>query len=487
MRHFILPVILSLILCLWLVLFDSVLAQNIKLENLPKTNTLSYAFSHGKFKGLLRYSGQYRDSDLHVLQDASHSNTAHKKIQQYSAGGGYLGFETAPVYNFSAGATFYTSQPVGNNPDNRRGLGGLDEKNGKQESYSVFGELFFKYQTDEYMIKTGRQEMPDFRFISLSDVRMTPITHEGVVYENTQLVKLKFNFAYITKLKERNADKFIDMARGAQIKVSNNGKTLIRGSYNPGNFKNNDYSGPEKQMTMLGLTHHTDKLSLEGWNYFVNDFVNTIYLYGDYLFEPADDYKLRFSAQYALQKDTGDQIAGNIDTWFYGLKLQLFKGNFNYFVSFNEVSYNENSYDGGTIFVRWGTPQMFNSFQVQDSELAGTRSTGIGTQYQFDNNSPLRGLNLRLRYGDYNLPDKLSQTDARQDRTETTLDINYAFTKNAYLGKVSLDGLTAQLRIAYNNYKTSYDFEAYKLLHNYSFASVTKDFTDIRFYLNYRF
>ncbi len=476
-----------LILCFWLMSFNSGFAQDNKPEDLAEANTLSYALTHGKFKGLLRYSGQYRDSNLHVLQDSSSASAAHKKIQQYSAGGGYLGFETAPIYNLSAGATIYTSQPVGNNPDNRRGLGGLYEKDGEQESYTVFGEVYLKYQTKEHMVKLGRQEMPNYRFVSLSDIRMTPITHEGLIYENTQLSRFRFNFGYITKMKERNADTFIDMARGAQIKIANNNKPLIRGSYNPDDFKNNNYNGPKKEMTMASVIYDAESLSLEGWNYFINDFVNTTYLYGDYAFEPLEDYKFKLAAQYALQKDTGDQIAGNIDTWFYGLKLQLFKGNFNYFLSFNEVRYNENSYDGGTIFVRWGTPQMFNSFQVQDSELAGTVSVGIGVQYQFAGNSPFSGLNVRLRYGDYNLPDKLSDTDARQDRTETTLDFNYAFAKDAYLGDISLDGLSAQLRIAYNDYTTSYDFEAYKARHGYEFDSVTDDFTDIRFYLNYRF
>ncbi len=270
-------------------------------DNIPETNTLSYALTQGKFKGLLRYSGQYRDSNLHVIQDSPTTDTANEKTQQYTAIGGYLGYETAPVFNTSIGATLYTSQPFGNNPDDRRGLGGLYEKNGEQESYSVFGEAFIKYKNDNHLIKVGRQEMPDYRFISLSDIRMTPLTHEGAIYENTFFNQLQLNFAYITKLKERNAEKFIDMASAARLKKeTSGGKPLIRGSYDASDYDSSGYIGSKKEMSMAGLVYTTDEFSVEGWNYYINDFVNTLYLYGQYNITPANsDLALSLSAQYA--------------------------------------------------------------------------------------------------------------------------------------------------------------------------------------------
>ncbi len=77
--------------------------------------------------------------------------------------------------------------------------------------------------------------------------------------------------------------------------------------------------------------------------------------------------------------------------------------------------------------------------------------------------------------------------DARQDRTETTFDINYTFAKGANAGDLSLDGLSIQFRVAYNNYDTGYDFAAYKQIHGYDAESVTDDFIDTRLYLNYKF
>ena len=469
-------------------LYTQSYAEDQLLDNLSEHNTLKHALTQGTFKSLLRYSGQHRDSNLHEAQDSSQAIPNNKK-QQYSAIGGYLGYETAPLHYFSVGTTLYTSQPFGHNPDDRRGLGGLYEKNGKQESYTVLGEAYLKFEHEGHLIKAGRQEMPDYRFVSLSDVRMTPITHEGIVYENTNFNRLKMNFAYITKMKERNADEFIDMAKGARLKDSSNNKQLIHGNYDPSDYDSNGaYNGSKKEMNMAGLVYNADTFLIEGWNYYIDDFVNTVYLYGQYELLPENsDLSLSLSAQYAYQSDVGDHIAGNIDTWFYGLKFQAVMDRTTIFIGYNEVDYNENSYDGGSIFVRWGTPQMFNSFQVQDSELAGTQSIGAGVQYQFSQNSFIPGVVMRLRYANYDMPNSLYKQDARQDRTETTFDINYAFARESTIGNVSLDGLSIQFRVAYNNYDTDYDFAAYQTIHNYEFNSVTDDFYDLRLYVNYKF
>ncbi len=50
-----------------------------------------------------------------------------------------------------------------------------------------------------------------------------------------------------------------------------------------------------------------------------------------------------------------------------------------------------------------------------------------------------------------------------------------------------MDALSLQLRIAYDDYKTDYDFNQYALIYNYDFQSVTSDFVDWRLYLDYVF
>ena len=52
------------------------------LGNLSEINTISHALTRGTFKGLLRYSGQHRDSNLHVLQDSNTPDISSEKKQQ---------------------------------------------------------------------------------------------------------------------------------------------------------------------------------------------------------------------------------------------------------------------------------------------------------------------------------------------------------------------------------------------------------------------
>jgi len=467
-----------------------------------EVNSLHDAITKGTVKGLLRFSGQYRDSNLHLLQDADGTNTSSQKKQQYSVIGGYLGYETAPWFNTSVGATFYTAHPFGNNPDNRLGLGGLNENGATANSYTVLGEAYLKFQNDAHRFVVGRQEMPDYRFVSLSDIRMSPFVHEGVTYENTLIEGLQVNVAYITKQKDRNSEDFEDLVRAARVKtgcgaVDSNGncittgsKKTIRGNFDPGNFDaSGDYSGDNKELPMVGLVYKKSDLNLEAWDYYVNDFVNTFYVYADYSIKMSEELTFTTAGQYANQQDVGESVAGNVDTWFYGIKAQAsFNSGMTLFMAYNEVEYNESSYDGGTIFVRWGTPQMFNSFQVQDSELAGTKSVGVGAQFELGKMGLMPNTVIRFRYADYNMPDELYQIDARQDRTEATFDLRYSFTKNDGFGIFTrLDGLSVQFRVAYNNYETGYDFDAYKAINGYDFLSVTDDFVDYRLYVEYLF
>jgi hypothetical protein len=456
---------------------------------LPSNGSLFDALIHGQVKALFRYSGQYRDSNLHLLQDSSTPEAPDEKVQQYSAIGGFLGYQTAPWAHTSIGGTVYVAVPFGHNPSDRRGLGGLYEADGGQDAYAALGEMFIKYQKGGHLVKMGRQEMPDYRMVSMSNIRFSPVTHSGAVYENRVFDNLGINLGYIMRMKERNDYEFIDMARGARARESSNGKQLIRGSYDPADYDPSGYIGDKKEMTMLGLTYQQENFRVDAWNYYVTDFVNSLYLEGQYNFNPtANGFHFSLAAQYTLQKGVGSHIAGNIDTWHYGLSLRGNKGPLGFFVNYNELAYNEGSYDGGTLFVRWGTPQMFNSFQVQDSELAGEKSVGVGLQYDFGANGLIPGVVMRWRYGDYNLPDELWMTDARQDRKEATFDLRYSFTKKSGFGIFTqMKGLSIQFRLAYNNYRTDYNFEAYREIHGYDFESATKNFIDARLYLDYVF
>ncbi len=471
------------------------------IANEISVNNISDAFKYGTIKGQIRYGMQNRDSNYHILQD-SPTDTSSNKIQAYSALGGYIGYETAPLYNVSMGTTIYTSNPIGSNSNHEMGLGGLYEINGKQESYSVIGEAFIKLKNEKHLLKIGRQELADYRFVSLSNVRMTPFTYKGAIYENTSINKLKLNFAYLTSQKARNETEFKDMVRSAKVStgcgevnifgecINNGEKRLIRGNYNPKNYNSKgSYIGDNKDMPLIGAIYSKDNFNIEAWDYYIDDFVNTIYFYGDYKFDINNKWELLLAGQYAYQDNIGDSVAGTVNTGFYGLKLQANLDNkISIFTAYNKVDYNEKSFDGGSIFTGWGSPQLFNSFQVQDGNLAGTKSIGAGIQFDLGSLDILDSMVVRFRYAFYDMPDDLYMKDAGQDRAESTLDLRYSFSKKSGFGIFTqLDGLSVQFRMAYNDFKTDYNFEKYKLLHGYNAFSVTDDFLDARLTIDYQF
>jgi hypothetical protein len=69
--------------------------------------------------------------------------------------------------------------------------------------------LYISYQNNGHLLKVGRQEIPGYRFVSVSNIRFSPITHSGVIYENRVPDKFGINLAYIERMKERNETKFI--------------------------------------------------------------------------------------------------------------------------------------------------------------------------------------------------------------------------------------------------------------------------------------
>ena len=481
-------IILSLTLIPMLAFADTTEATNsdgtqYKAPRLAGDSLAIKALEELKIKVLLRYSTQYRDTNYNSTLSRYNTPSLNKK-QQYSAIGGYLGYETPEFYNISLGTTLYTALELGNNPDERIGLGGLNEDDGVSSSYGVLGELYLKYKDENHDFRLGRREMPNYRFISLSNIRFSPITHEGATYENTTLDGVQFNRGYITKQKTRNSSKFIGMAKSARISENS-----IRGNYDTSNYTAGSYTGEDKSMPMAGIIFSQDNYTLELWDYYVEDFINTVYIYGDYNFAINKDTTLTTAFQYASQEDVGDSIAGNIDTSFFGLKAQVALNNgITAFTAYNQIEYNENSYDSGSLFVRWGTPQMFNSFQVQDSELAGTKSIGAGLQFELGKLGIVPNTVIRFRHAYYNMPDSINDRDAEQDRSETTFDLRYSFTKNDGFGIFTeMKGLSIQFRVAYNNYKTDYDYSAYRARHGYDFDTVRDDFVDTRLYIDYMF
>jgi hypothetical protein len=202
---------------------DSLAIKPLKKIEDKDVDSIKEMFLQGEVKGLLRYSAQHRDTSYNTLD--RNAPPVPNTVQGYSAIGGYLGYETAAFYNISLGATFYTAHPLFNNDIFDGTLGGLaQQSDGDAKSYIALGEAFIKYTTQEHDMRVGRREMPNYRFISLSNIRFSPITHQGASYENKMIKDTNLIFAYIDAQKNRNAEDFVGMVRAARVNEYSGGQ-----------------------------------------------------------------------------------------------------------------------------------------------------------------------------------------------------------------------------------------------------------------------
>ena len=129
--------------------------------------------------------------------------------------GGALSYQSGWFLDhFGVGAVLYTSQPL-YGPDDRDGT--LLLKPG-QEGYTVVGQLYGRVKLiEDNFINLYRYEY-NTPYINKNDNRMTPNTFEGYTFTGAYGGKdgapgFKYGGGYITKIKERNSDRFIWMSR----------------------------------------------------------------------------------------------------------------------------------------------------------------------------------------------------------------------------------------------------------------------------------
>lgn len=198
--------------------------------------------------------------------------------------GGWAGVKTGYFLDhLSIGLTGFTSQRLLGDGDKD---GALLLAPG-QEGYSVMGEIFADLRlADTVNLFVGRKEY-DTPFINRNDVRMSPNTFEGIALmghvEQGRDANFRYGLAYISRIKERNADEFIPMSEAA-------GASVDRGVFTTG-----------------GLYQNGD-LSIGAIDYFSPDIINIGYAQTKFTWVINDDWKPAFAAQYIDQRSVGDNL-----------------------------------------------------------------------------------------------------------------------------------------------------------------------------------
>ena len=207
---------------------------------------LKSTFSEGIFEGRFRFFQFSRDYDDSIPK---------KDI----ASGGMLYYRTDPLYGIDAGLAFYTGQEMGVNDTDKKVYGLLAaDANGDHESFSVLGEAFIQGRFKAIAIKAGRQEL-ETPFVNTDDNRLTPQSTESYSLTFTGIPKLEVITAYVSKMRGKAESEFISMTEYAG--VDDSGTPVLIG----------------------GLVYDaTDHLKLQIWDFHAENFLNEVYLRGDF-------------------------------------------------------------------------------------------------------------------------------------------------------------------------------------------------------------
>lgn len=244
-----------------------------------------------------------RDTDLrlHLRTYYLNERRADDVVSEAWAGGGWLAYRSGWLLDtFQMGATLYGSAPLYAPADRDGTRLLLPGQNGFVVPGVAYGALRYR----EVARLTGYRQLVDQTYVNPHDNRMVPTTFEGVTLGG-EAGPVRYLTGYLTRMKPRDADRFISIAEGAGVE------------------------GEDGGLAVAGIEAKPwDGFSFEASNQYATDLFNTAYARADYEREIAPDWHLTLSGQYTDQRAVGDALLGGSTferwvTWVGGARVQL--------------------------------------------------------------------------------------------------------------------------------------------------------------------
>ncbi len=384
------------------------------ISTLYATDTLSAAFSKGKASAQIRAYYMVEDN--------------HDDLQDYFgfALGGKLKYETAAFYGLKTGAAFYTThfindnvstangEPTANNKGSRYVAGLVDAENHDNGHVTGLGELYLSYTLSKTSATYGRMKL-NTPFINPEDGRMIPTLEQGVWLFSKDIPGVVLQGGFLSAFWNRSTAewKSAESSLGygyAQGKAPLEGNT--NGAYKGNTTTDGVYVGSATYAGVEGVT-------LQVWDYYVENIFNTFYLQGDYVYK-SGEFKLLAALQYIGQKEVGD--GGNGDdnvvnptaeeqarsymlkdekSNTYGGKIGV-----GYAGTMLAFAATQTTDEGRFLFPReWGKEPLFTFQKRERSDGSGDTTAWLLTLEQDFEMFGIKGLSTKIGAGKYYKPD----------------------------------------------------------------------------------
>jgi len=296
--------------------------------------------------------------------------------------GGKLHIETKAWNGISAGASFYTTNTLGQHDG-----AGYPFFDGNNHSYSILGEAYLLGQWGDTTLKMGRQEI-DTPFADTDDIGMIPDTYEAAVLINKDIADTTIILAQLQKGAGVDFDK---PSKFTKINDSNNVQTL-------------------------GVIYEgIEGLAISGWYYNLKDFEINSIVYADVNYEgESNGFSYAVGAQYASQNYS---TSGADAALVYGVSASAGYAGITLGTAYNKS--NDNAASNG-----FGGGPFFTSSNFMTLAEAGADGEALLLSIEWDaSDAGLDGLTLSVG--------KLTLTDASgTDTDELDVGVSYAFNDN---------------------------------------------------------
>jgi hypothetical protein len=332
--------------------------------------------------------------NLHLRTFYFNRENSNDTYNEAWAGGGWLEYRSGWLLDtFRIGAIFYTSQPL-YAPEDRDGTLLLAPG---QEPINTLGQAYAQLRYQDYALLTGYRQSVNQGYVNPYDSRMVPNTFEGVSLTGT-LGPVAYYLGYLTAIKTRGSNDFVNMAEVAGVADENRGLAL----------------GSVKFAPINGLDVYVA-------NYVTPDVYNTAYANAEYKHDFTDQVGGGFGIQLTDQRSVGSDLLGSFKTWNVGARAQLNWRGLSFIAAMSATG------DEAALSTPYGAwPGYLNLIEF-DFDRANEKAWGVGISSNWgDRRFPgvkLPGLSLLLFYAEGYDANDPSTGAPLPNRREGDLDI----------------------------------------------------------------
>ncbi len=324
-------------------------------------------------------------------------NRSYVPKQESMALGGWINYNSPSWQGINFNLTAYTSQPfLIANP----AYGGGNLLTPSQEGFTVLGQANISANFGSNNITIYRQPL-NTPFVNIHDIRMIPKMFEAITFYSNPSPQASFTLSHVSKIKGLASTNFVPMSQFA------------------------GFAGTDKEVTLAGFNlSPSQRLQVQGWNYYCWDFMNILYLQADNIFPLQDNLNLVGSLQTIYQNSIGQAIAGNFSTGVLGIKGSFqWKNGLNLMLAYTTTRANHD------IVNPWSGYPGFTSIIEEDCDLAGEQAWSLGMENNICQLGP-GNFSAKIYYSQAFISGKGSFLNPGQ--YETDLILEYKLAENYY-------------------------------------------------------